>query len=160
MSLSFSYDRTIFRSSTGSISSEKDNDSLEEPLQFKTRRSNSQFSINHSHQLHSDSRTSIDNSGGELLGSELGQHGSDLKHGEDEWDSADLPPPPLSWETPEDDVVEALYDFEGETASTIPMRAGELFSLVERDSEGWSKVKRREGEEMEGFVPTSFLKVL
>ena len=57
-------------------------------------------------------------------------------------------------------MVEALYDFEGETASTIPMRAGELFNLVERDSEGWSKVKRREGEEMEGFVPTSFLKVL
>ena len=150
----------MFRSSTGSISSEKDNDSLEEPLQFKTRRSNSQFSINHSHQLHSDSRTSIDNSGSELLGSELGQHGSDLKHGEDEWDAADLPPPPLSWETPEDNLVEALYDFEGETASTIPMRAGELFNLVERDSEGWSKVKRREGEEMEGFVPTSFLKVL
>ena len=119
---------------------------MEEPLEFKTRLSTtSQFSINHSHDhLQSDSRPSV----------------SDLKHGEDEWDSADLPPPPLSWETPEDDVVEALYDFEGETASTIPMRAGELFNLVERDSEGWSKVKRREGEEMEGFVPTSFLKVL
>ena len=166
MSLSFSYesyyDRTIFRSSTGSISSEKDNDSLEEPLQFKTRRSNSQFSINHSHQLHSDSRTSIDNSGGELLGSELGQHGSDLKHGEDEWDSVDLPPPPLSWETPdtEEKEVEALYDFEGETASTLPMRAGEFFILVEPDSEGWSKVKRKEADLEEGYVPTSFLKVL
>merc|ERR1719237_887334 len=76
-------------SSTGSISSEKDNDSLEEPLEFKTRLSTtSQFSINHSHDhLQSDSRTSV----------------SDLKHGEDEWDSVDLPPPPLSWETPDAD---------------------------------------------------------
>merc|ERR1719239_1500621 len=131
-------------SSTGSISSEKDNDSLEEPLEFKTRLSNSQFSINHSQ---SDSRTSVDNNSNssELLG-QLRQH-SDLKHnGEDEWDSVDLPPPPLAWETPEDTMVEALYDFEGETASTLPMRAGELFLLVEADSEGWSKVKRKEGD--------------
>jgi len=135
-------------SSTGSISSEKDNDSLEEPLEFKTRLSTtSQFSINHSHDhLQSDSRTSV----------------SDLKHGEDEWDSVDLPPPPLSWETPDTDeeVVEALYDFEGETASTLPMRAGEVFLLVEPDSEGWSKVKRKELDLEEGYVPTSFLKVL
>jgi len=135
-------------SSTGSISSEKDNDSLEEPLEFKTRLSTtSQFSINHSHDhLQSDSRTSV----------------SDLKHGEDEWDSVDLPPPPLSWETPDADeeMVEALYDFEGETASTLPMRAGEVFLLVEPDSEGWSKVKRKELDLEEGYVPTSFLKVL
>merc|ERR550517_779962 len=145
-------------SSTGSISSEKDNDSLEEPLEFKTRLSNSQFSINHSQ---SDSRTSVDNNSNssELLG-QLRQH-SDLKHnGEDEWDSVDLPPPPLSWETPDDAMVEALYDFEGETASTLPMTAGELFFLVEADSEGWSKVKRKEGDLEEGYVPTSFLKVL
>jgi len=145
-------------SSTGSISSEKDNDSLEEPLEFKTRLSNSQFSINHSQ---SDSRTSVDNNSNssELLG-QLRQ--SDLKHAEDEWDlPVDLPPPPLAWETPDDDeVVEALYDFEGETASTLPMRAGELFFLVEADSEGWSKVKRKEGDLEEGYVPTSFLKVL
>merc|ERR550525_965937 len=56
-------------SSTGSISSEKDNDSLEEPLEFKTRLlSNSQFSINHSHHdLQSDSRTSVDNNSSEQL---------------------------------------------------------------------------------------------
>merc|ERR1719239_1231886 len=87
-------------SSTGSISSEKDNDSLEEPLEFKTRLSNSQFSINHSK---SDSRTSVDNNSNssELLG-QLRQ--SDLKHAEDEWDlPVDLPPPPLAWVTPEDD---------------------------------------------------------
>merc|ERR1719239_781179 len=131
-------------SSTGSISSEKDNDSLEEPLEFKTRLSNSQFSINHSQ---SDSRTSVDNnSNSSELQGQL-RH-SDLKHAEDEWDlPVDLPPPPLAWETPDDDeVVEALYDFEGETASTLPMRAGELFFLVEADSEGWSKVKRKEGD--------------
>jgi len=148
-------------SSTGSISSEKDNDSLEEPLDFKTRLTNSQFSINHS--LKSDSRTSVDNSSNssELLG-QL-RHHSDLKHDdgdEDEWDSVDLPPPPLAWETPDDTIVEALYDFEGETASTLPMKAGELFLLVERDSEGWSKVKRKEGDLEEGYAPTSFLKVL
>ena len=74
----------------------------------------------------------------------------------------DLPPPPLSWETPDTDeeVVEALYDFEGETASTLPMRAGEVFLLVEPDSEGWSKVKRKKLDLEEGYVPTSFLKVL
>ena len=148
----------LLRSSTGSISSEKDNDSLEEPLEFKTRLSNSQFSINHSQ---SDSRTSVDNNSNssELLGQ---LRHSDLKHAEDEWDlPVDLPPPPLAWETPDDDeVVEALYDFEGETASTLPMRAGELFLLVEADSEGWSKVKRKEGDLEEGYVPTSFLKVL
>merc|ERR1712130_911342 len=135
-------------SSTGSISSEKDNDSLEEPLNFKTRLStNSQFNIN----LQSDTRTSVDS-----------EHHSDLKHGEDEWDSVDLPPPPLSWETPEaeEKEVEALYDFEGETASTLPMRAGELFILVEPDSEGWSKVKRKRDLEEEGYVPTSFINVL
>jgi len=149
-------------SSSGSISSEKDNDSLEEPLDFKTRLTNSQFSINHS--LKSDSRTSVDNSSNssELLG-QL-RHHSDLKHDdgdEDEWwDSVDLPPPPLAWETPDDTIVEALYDFEGETASTLPMKAGELFLLVERDSEGWSKVKRKEGDLEEGYAPTSFLKVL
>merc|ERR1712183_731715 len=150
-------------SSTGSISSEKDNDSLEEPLEFKTRLlTNSQFSINHSHHdLQSDSRTSVDNSSEQLQ-----QRQSDiLKHGEDEWDSVDLPPPPLSWETPDNDeeeMVEALYDFEGETASTLPMRAGEIFLLVEPDSEGWSKVKRKEADSNleEGYVPTSFLKVL
>merc|ERR1719391_641001 len=156
-------------SSTGSISSEKDNDSLEEPLNFKTRLTNSQFSVNHSHHdLQSESRTSLDNnSSGELQQ----RHSDILKQAEDEWDSVDLPPPPLSWETPDNDdgegEVEALYDFEGETASTLPMRAGEIFLLVEPDSEGWSKVKRREAEnlsysnlEKEGYVPTSFLKVL
>ena len=152
----------ILRSSSGSISSEKDNDSLEEPLDFKTRLTNSQFSINHS--LKSDSRTSVDNinsNSSELLG-QL-RHHSDLKHDDgedDEWDSVDLPPPPLAWETPDDTIVEALYDFEGETASTLPMKAGELFLLVERDSEGWSKVKRKEGDLEEGYAPTSFLKVL
>merc|ERR1719365_216446 len=155
-------------SSTGSISSEKDNDSLEEPLNFKTRLlSNSQFSINHSHHdLQSESRTSVDNSSGEL---QQQRHSDILKQAEDEWDSVDLPPPPLSWETPDNDdgegEVEALYDFEGETASTLPMRAGEIFLLVEPDSEGWSKVKRRENVsnsnlEVEGYVPTSFLKML
>merc|ERR1712130_147724 len=151
-------------SSTGSISSEKDNDSLEEPLNFKTRLNNFQFSINHSnHDLQSESRTSVDNnSSGELQQ----RHSDILKQAEDEWDSVDLPPPPLSWETPDNDdgegegEVEALYDFEGETASTLPMRAGEIFLLVEPDSEGWSKVKRRENLEVEGYVPTSFLKVL
>merc|ERR1711974_587439 len=71
-------------SSTGSISSEKDNDSLEEPLEFKTRLlSNSQFSINHSHHDHqSESRTSVDNNSSEQLQQ---QRQSDiLKHGEDE----------------------------------------------------------------------------
>jgi hypothetical protein len=127
---------------------------LEEPLEFKTRLNNSQFSINHSHDLQSESRTSVDN------GSE--HRHSDLKHGEDEWDSVDLPPPPLSWETPDadDKVVEALYDFEGETAATLPMRAGELFLLLEPDSEGWSKVKRKGLDLEEGYVPTSFLKLL
>merc|ERR1712013_35119 len=145
--------------STGSISSEKDNDSLEEPLEFKTRLSNnSQFSINRSsHDVQSEiSRTSVDNS-------ELCLHTSSDNghHVEDDWDTVDLPPPPLAWEVEEEVIVEALYDFEGETASTLPMKAGEVFVLVEPDSEGWSKVKKKKEEDnLEGYVPTSFIKVL
>ena len=135
---------------------------MEEPLEFKTRLlTSSQFSINHSHHdLQSESRTSVDNNSSEQ---QQQCHSDILKHGEDEWDTVDLPPPPLSWETPDNDeekMVEALYDFEGETASTLPMRAGELFLLLEPDSEGWSKVKRKEADLEEGYVPTSFLKVL
>ena len=149
----------IFRSSTGSISSEKDNDSLEEPLEFKARLSNnSQFSINRSsHDVQSEiSRTSVDNSDLRLHTSSDNGH-----HVEDDWDTVDLPPPPLAWEVEEEVIVEALYDFEGETASTLPMKAGEVFVLVEPDSEGWSKVKKKKEEDnLEGYVPTSFIKVL
>ena len=128
-------------------------------MEFKARLlNNSQFSINRSsHDVQSEiSRTSVDNS-------DLPLHtNSDNGHQvEDDWDTVDLPPPPLPWEVEEEVIVEALYDFEGETASTLPMKAGEVFVLVEPDSEGWSKVKKKKEEDnLEGYVPTSFIKVL
>ena len=111
-------------SSSNSIYSEKDNDSLEEPLEFKTR------------------------------GCE------EVRKGEDErdWGCEDLPPPPLAWSSASPRVV-ALYPFQGEAECNLGMEAGEQLVVVEEDAEGWSKVRRVEGQE-EGYVPTSFLQVL
>ena len=73
------------------------------------------------------------------------------------------PPPPLS--NPLKTVV-ALYPFDGQSASNIPMVEGEQFLVTEDDQDGWIRVRRVDGrffpdEQLgEGFVPTAFLKFI
>jgi len=73
------------------------------------------------------------------------------------------PPPPLSSPL---QVVVALYPFEGQSASNIPMVEGEQFYVTEDDQDGWIRVRRVDGRFIpdehlvEGFVPTAFLKFL
>ena len=57
----------------------------------------------------------------------------------------------------------ALYSYDGAEAGSLAMEAGDTFTVLEADSEGWTRVARRnqqqqqeEEEEEEGFVPTSF----
>jgi hypothetical protein len=73
------------------------------------------------------------------------------------------PPPPLS---PPPQVVVALYQFNGQSASNIPMVEGEQFYVTEGDQDGWIRVRRVDGrfvpdeQLVEGFVPTAFLKFM
>ena len=70
------------------------------------------------------------------------------------------PPPPVS---PPPQVVVALYPFDGQSASNIPMVEGEQFYVTEGDQDGWIRVRRVDGRFfadehlVEGFVPTAFL---
>ena len=51
----------------------------------------------------------------------------------------------------------ALYSYDGSEAGSLAMEAGDTFTVLEEDAEGWTRVARpgEEGQE-EGFVPTSF----
>ena len=75
------------------------------------------------------------------------------------------PPPPLPSEPPIEMLsrVVALYPFTGEVESSVNMEEGEQFFVTEPDVEGWTRVRRlgttREGgAQLEGFVPSSFIK--
>jgi len=88
---------------------------------------------------------------------------------DDEWDddddfSAASPPPPPPPPMPSSggaSTCSALYPYEGPDLqeSNLPMAAGEEFSVVESDSDGWTRVRRLRptGGMDEGYVPTSFL---
>ncbi|XP_053439308.1 cdc42-interacting protein 4 isoform X4 [Nycticebus coucang] len=53
----------------------------------------------------------------------------------------------------------AIYHFEGSSEGTISMAEGEDLSLMEEDKgDGWTRVRRKEGGE--GYVPTSYLRVM
>jgi hypothetical protein len=61
----------------------------------------------------------------------------------------------------------ALFDYGGEALqeNNIPMAEGEIFEVVEEDSNGWTRVRRLEtdrkwNDEGEGYVPSSFINVL
>ena len=61
------------------------------------------------------------------------------------------------------DIVYALYNYDGKCGeSSIAMIAGELFTRVGEDEDGWTKVRRRKntGQRWQGFVPTSYLAVV
>jgi len=61
------------------------------------------------------------------------------------------------------DIVCALYSYDGQCGeSSIAMIAGELFTRLGEDEDGWTKVRRRKntGQRWEGFVPTSYLTVV
>ena len=72
----------------------------------------------------------------------------------------------LSTPLPSEDLekVVALYQFESDSADTIPMAEREEFLIIEDDQDGWTKVKRinkRFFDDVgEGFVPTSFIQSL
>ncbi|XP_061089300.1 thyroid hormone receptor interactor 10b isoform X2 [Conger conger] len=52
----------------------------------------------------------------------------------------------------------ALYNFEGSSEGTIPMRTGEVFAVVEEDKgDGWTRVQSASGDE--GYIPTSYVKI-
>ena len=62
-----------------------------------------------------------------------------------------------------DDVVVALYDYDGQCGeSSIAMIAGELFIREGEDEDGWTKVRRKNITEnrCQGFVPTSYLSLV
>ena len=61
------------------------------------------------------------------------------------------------------DIVYALYNYDGKCGeSSIAMIAGELFTRVGEDEDGWTKVRRKKntGQRWQGFVPTSYLAVV
>ncbi|XP_035261234.1 cdc42-interacting protein 4 homolog isoform X3 [Anguilla anguilla] len=52
----------------------------------------------------------------------------------------------------------ALYNFEGSSEGTIPMREGEVFAVVEEDKgDGWTRVQNSSGDE--GYIPTSYVRI-
>ncbi|KAJ8336796.1 hypothetical protein SKAU_G00380160 [Synaphobranchus kaupii] len=52
----------------------------------------------------------------------------------------------------------ALYNFEGSSEGTIPMRSGQVFAVVEEDKgDGWTRVQNPNGDE--GYIPTSYVKI-
>ena len=60
-------------------------------------------------------------------------------------------------------TAEALYAYNGDCdESSIPMKVGEKFIIINGDDQGWSRVRRKlPGEQKcEGFVPTSYLQLL
>ena len=50
----------------------------------------------------------------------------------------------------------ALYSYDGSEAGSLAMEAGDTFTVLEEDAEGWTRVARPGEEGQEGFVPTSF----
>lgn len=76
----------------------------------------------------------------------------------DKTDSQDLPPPPppaalegvLG-------TVRALYEFRGEEEININMDPNQEFHILEADALGWTRVRRVNQPQDEGFVPTAFL---
>ena len=72
----------------------------------------------------------------------------DGKNSEDseEWSDDCLDPPVKK--------LLALYSYNGEEDGSLMMEAGEELFILEEDTEGWTRVRRSNGEE--GFIPTSF----
>jgi len=72
----------------------------------------------------------------------------DGKNSEDseEWSDDCLDPPVKK--------LLALYSYNGEEDGSLMMEAGEELFILEEDTEGWTRVRRNNGEE--GFIPTSF----
>ncbi|KAB0407098.1 hypothetical protein E2I00_004254 [Balaenoptera physalus] len=56
-------------------------------------------------------------------------------------------------------TCKALYTFEGQNEGTISVVEGETVYVIEEDKgDGWTRIRRNEDEE--GYVPTSFLKMV
>ncbi|XP_057687281.1 formin-binding protein 1-like isoform X2 [Corythoichthys intestinalis] len=56
-------------------------------------------------------------------------------------------------------TCKSLYPFQGQNEGTLSMCEGELLSVVEEDKgDGWTRVRRN--ADQEGYVPTSYIKVL
>uniref|UniRef100_A0AC35UAJ5 SH3 domain-containing protein n=1 Tax=Rhabditophanes sp. KR3021 TaxID=114890 RepID=A0AC35UAJ5_9BILA len=52
----------------------------------------------------------------------------------------------------------AIYAFEGGSEGTVPVREGEVLTILEKDEgDGWTRVKYKD-RSGEGFVPTTYLK--
>ncbi|XP_019874134.2 formin-binding protein 1-like isoform X2 [Aethina tumida] len=55
-------------------------------------------------------------------------------------------------------TCKALYPFEATSEGSIPMEQDEELHLIELDQgDGWTRVRRINGENEEGFVPTSYI---
>ncbi|CAH0553264.1 unnamed protein product [Brassicogethes aeneus] len=55
-------------------------------------------------------------------------------------------------------TCKALYAFEATSEGSIPMEQDEELHLIELDQgDGWTRVRRKDGENEEGFVPTSYI---
>ncbi|XP_045460444.1 formin-binding protein 1-like isoform X2 [Harmonia axyridis] len=55
-------------------------------------------------------------------------------------------------------TCKALYPFEATSEGSIPMAPDELLHLIEMDQgDGWTRVRKMNGECDEGFVPTSYI---
>ncbi|CAG9773093.1 unnamed protein product [Ceutorhynchus assimilis] len=55
-------------------------------------------------------------------------------------------------------VCKALYPFEATSEGSIPMGQDEELHLIELDQgDGWTRVRRMDGDGEEGFVPTSYI---
>ena len=91
--------------------------------------------------------------------------------GEDEWDDDGTltpppppPPPPMPGMKPQTVTCVALYPYDGDTESNIPMTEGEEFIVTEPDQGGWIKVRRIDDrfhqDFGEGYVPTAFVRIL
>jgi len=99
----------------------------------------------------------------------------------DEWDSYEPAPPPPPPPPPAPPMpnggngqqcqalrTQAIYEYSGDKLqdSNIPMAEGEILEVVEEDTDGsgWTRVRRLEDRGFadggEGYVPTSFLKMV
>jgi len=147
--------------STGSVSSDRDNDSIEEPSDYKHR---IRALMAQSEALY-------------IPNTNVTRNSYPVENVNEQYEEEEeyLPPPPDDLLNPSPPtkpqidntafpLVVALYEFSPCTEGSISMSEGEEFLLVQEDQAGWTRVKRKicqtSDDQNEGFVPTSFIRIL
>ncbi|KAB5546768.1 hypothetical protein PHYPO_G00075740 [Pangasianodon hypophthalmus] len=64
-------------------------------------------------------------------------------------------PPEEEEQDPKEEVVIALYDFEGTESQDLTLRQGEEYVIIERCDVNWYKARNKYGEE--GYIPSNYV---